>query len=111
MVENLDKTHFIFNMDNGKTLGYRVSTKVNYADVVSGCDGLTMVLRLRGGVDAKLMQPFPIFKNRDRNYSMANLPDNINGVSYHTQPRAWVDNIVFGEWFREPRATDRDVDN
>ena len=111
LVENMDETHFVFNMDNGKTLGFRGSTKVNYADVVSGCDGFTMVLRLRGGVGAKLMQPFLIFKNRDRNYPMANLPDNINGVSYRTQPRAWMDNVVFEEWLREPRAIDRDADN
>ena len=51
----MNETNFIFNMDNGKTLGYHGSTKVNDADVVSGCDGFTMVLRLRSGVDAKLV--------------------------------------------------------
>ena len=77
MVENMDEAHFIFNMNNHKTLGFRRSKKVNYADVVGGCDWFTMVLRLKGGVDGKLMQPFLIFKNRDRNYSMMNLPDNV----------------------------------
>ena len=95
MVDNMDETHFIFNMDNHKTLGFRGSNKVNYADVVAGCDGHTMVLRLRGGIDAKLMHPFLIFKNRDRNCPMVNLPDNIDGVSYRTQPHAWMDNTVF----------------
>ena len=42
---------------------------------------------------------------------MANLPANIDGVSYRTQPSAWMDNIVFGEGLREPRAIDRDADN
>ena len=84
IVENLDETHFIFNMDNGKTLGYRGSIKVNYAGVVSDCDGFNMVLRLRGIVGAKLIEPFLIFKNRDRNYPMANLSENIEGISYRT---------------------------
>ena len=42
---------------------------------------------------------------------MMNLPDNIDGVSYSTQPRAWMDNTVFEEWLREPCATDRDGGN
>ena len=70
-----------------------------------------MVLRLRGGVDAKLMQPFLILKNRDRNYPMANLPDNIEGASNRTQPRAWIDKTVFEKWMRDPRAIDSDAGN
>ena len=96
-VENMDETHFIFNMNNGKTFGFCGSTKVNYANTTSECDGFTTVLRLRGGVDAKAMQPFLIFKNRDRNYPTENLLDNIEGVSYHTQPFACLDNTVFVE--------------
>ena len=111
MVENMDETHFVFNMYNHKTLGFRGSNKVNYADVVGGCDGFSMVLRLKDGVDAKLMQPFLIFKNRDRSYPMMNLPVSIDGVSYRTQPRAWIDDTVFEEWLREPRAIDRDAEN
>ena len=111
MVDNMHETHIIFNMDNQKTLAFRGSASVNYPDVVGGCDGFTMVLRLRGGIDGKLMQPFLIFKNRDKNYPMMNLADNIDGVSYRTQPRAWMDNTVFEEWLREPRAIDRDADN
>ena len=111
MVDNMDETHFVFNMDDHKTLSFRRSNKVNYANEVSGCDGFTMVLRLRGGIDAKLMEPFFIFKNRDRNYPMVNLPDSIHGVSYRTQPRAWMDNIVFDQWLREPHAISRDAEN
>ena len=43
-----------------------------------------MVLRLRGRMNAKLEAPFIILKNRDSNYPIKNLPDNIDGVSYRT---------------------------
>ena len=70
-----------------------------------------MALRLRGGIDAKLMQPFLIFKNRDRNYPMVNLLDKIDRVTYQTRPRAWMDNILFDQWLREPRAIRMDAKN
>ena len=48
MCENVDETHFIINMDNGKTLGFAGDTEVRYADVVSGGLNMTMVVRLTG---------------------------------------------------------------
>ena len=53
-VENVDETHFVFNKDNHYTLGVCGADSVNYADVVGGSDAFTMVLRLRGGTNAKL---------------------------------------------------------
>ena len=44
LVENVDETHFIVNMDNGRTLGFRGDDDVKYADVVSGGLGMTMVV-------------------------------------------------------------------
>ena len=58
MFENMFENHFIFNMDNSKMHSFRGSNKVNYAEVVCGFDGFTMVPRLKGGADAKLIQPF-----------------------------------------------------
>ena len=40
----LDETYFFFNMDNHHTVGIRGVDSVNYADVVGGADGFTMVL-------------------------------------------------------------------
>lgn len=31
-------------------------------------------------------------------------PDNITGVSYGTQPRAWMDRTCFNQWLNEPKA-------
>ena len=110
-MENMDETHFIFNMDDSKTLGLRGSANVNYADVVGGAEGFTLVLRLCGGCNAKLMNPCIIFKNRDRSYPMINLPDEILGISYCTKPRGWMDNIAFNAWLEEPRAINMDEMN
>jgi hypothetical protein len=52
LVENADETHFVINMDNGKTLGFRGDNDVKYADVVSGGMGMTMLVRLTGGPGA-----------------------------------------------------------
>jgi hypothetical protein len=49
LIENIDETHFVINMDNGRTLGFRGDTIVKYADVVSGGDSMTMVVRIFGG--------------------------------------------------------------
>ena len=47
MVENMDETYFVFNVDNHKTLGFIGLQKVRYSDVSRG-EGMTMVLRLSG---------------------------------------------------------------
>jgi hypothetical protein len=64
LVENADETHFIINMDNGKTLGFRGDDDVKYADVVSGGMGMTMVVRLTGGPGSTICAPFMIFQNQ-----------------------------------------------
>ena len=44
LMENLDETHFIVNMDNGRVLGFWGDTSVKYADVVAGGEAMTMVV-------------------------------------------------------------------
>ncbi len=50
-IENADETHFVFNMDNGRTVGFRSQEHVRYADVPSGNEGITMMVRITGGKD------------------------------------------------------------
>ena len=107
----MDERHLMFNMDNHKTLGLRGSNMVKYSDVVGGSDGFTMVLWLRGGVDAKLKQLFLNFKNWDRNYPVLNLLENLDGVSYCTQAHAWMDNAICEGWLGESRTVYRDANN
>ena len=100
-LESMDETYFV---------GTRDVEIVDYAYVAGGADGSTMVLRLRGGTNTKLEAPFIIFKNRDSNYPMMNLLDNIEGISYRTQTRDWMDNNVFQKWLQEARSISKDPD-
>ena len=54
---NMDKTHFVINCDNGRTLGFRGDTEVKYADVVSGGIGMTMTVYITGGWRARISAP------------------------------------------------------
>lgn len=69
-------------MDNGHTLGFKGDMEVKYADVVSGGDGMTMVVRLSGGRDAQIDPPFMVFTNRNRSCPIKGVPDTVPGVAY-----------------------------
>lgn len=64
MVENADETHFVFNMDNGRTLGLKGDEHVKYADVVSGDEGITMMVNIMGGIHARLRRRCSFFRIR-----------------------------------------------
>ena len=103
-VKNADETHFVIDMDNGSTLGFTGDEEVKYADVVSGGEGMNMLVRLSGGRDATIEPPFMVFKNKDRNYPMRGTADNIPGVAYRTGPKGWIDTTVLPQWIRERRV-------
>ena len=98
-VENADETHFVIDMDNGSTLGFAGGGEVKYAEVVSGGEGMTMLVRLNGGPDAKMQLPFMDFKNKDSNYPIRGTVDNIPGVAHRTGPKGWIDTTVLPQWF------------
>ena len=91
-------------MDNGRTLGFVGGTEVKYTDVVSGGEGLTMVVRLSGGRDARVEPPFMAFMNKDRNYPIRGTPDDRPDVAYRTGPKGWMDMRVMPEWLSENRV-------
>lgn len=70
-----------------------------------------MVLTLRKGVNAKIEDPFLIFKNKNPNHPMINLTDDIPGISLNRQPRSWMDDHFFVEWVKESGATCQDSHN
>lgn len=45
-VENAEETHFAINVDNGRTLGFYGDNEMRWADVVSGGEIMTMVVRI-----------------------------------------------------------------
>jgi hypothetical protein len=62
-MENVDETHFLINIDNGKTLGFRGDQAMKYSDVVSSGEAMTMVMRVTGGVRGKIIAPMIVFMN------------------------------------------------
>jgi hypothetical protein len=81
-MENVDETHFVINMENGKTLGLCGDQTVKYADVVFGGEAMTTVVRVTGGVWAKIMAPMIIFTNAGGAYPIRGVPNNVPGVTY-----------------------------
>jgi hypothetical protein len=86
-LENLDKTHFTVNMDNGRTLRFRGDMVIKHADVVAGGDAMTMVIRISGGHRSMVEAPMLIFTNGNSNYPIRGLEDTIPGVCYRTGPK------------------------
>jgi hypothetical protein len=109
VMENLDETHFVVNLDNGHTLGFRGDTSVTYAEVVSGGDSMTMIVRISGGRRSMIEAPMLIFTNAHRSYPIRGLEDTIPGVTYRTGPKGWMDQSIFPKYFNEPRAFQADV--
>ena len=108
-MENIDETHFVVNMDNGRTLGFRGDTTIKYAKVVSGGDSMTMVIRISGGRRSMIEAPMLIFTNPNNSYPIRGLNDNIPGVCYRTGPKGWMDQTLFSDYFVEPRAFQSDI--
>lgn len=46
LFENADKTHFILNMDFGRTLGLVGSGEVKYAELVSFGEPISIIVRI-----------------------------------------------------------------
>ena len=91
LIENLDKTHFVVNLDNGRTLGFQGDTTAKYAEVESGGESMTMVVRISGGRRATIKAPMLIFSNENRSYPIWSLVDNILRISYRTALRVgWI---------------------
>ena len=81
----------------------RKGSEIKYMDVVSGSKVMTIMLRITGGPNAKLMTPFFIFQNNSENYPIRGVPP-IQGCPYRTQKRGCMDRNMFFEWLSEPRA-------
>ena len=99
LMENIDETHFVVNMDNGRTLGFRGDTSTKYTEVVFGGDSMTLVVQISGGRRSMIEAPMLIFTNSNSSYSIRGLDDNIPGVSYRTGPKGRMDQNLFADFF------------
>ncbi|OWZ03358.1 hypothetical protein PHMEG_00024925 [Phytophthora megakarya] len=101
---NMDESHFTIDRDDSKTLDFRGADKVKYRSIVSGREGITMCVLLRGSSDAKLLCPMLIFKNKSSNYPIQGLPDAVAGVAYRSSPSAFINNNIIQKWLQEVRC-------
>lgn len=69
-----DETHFVFNMNDGCTLGFTNNQQVSYADATSGIEGIKIHLRISGSSNACIEPPLMIFQNKSPNYPLINFP-------------------------------------
>ena len=61
-IDNADETHFLINLNNNRMLGMCGDAEVKYADVVSGSEGMTMMVRISGGQDVIIEAAFLLFQ-------------------------------------------------
>ena len=81
-MENIDETHFVINLNNGRIPRFRGDTSVKYAKVVFGGDSMTMVIRISQGHRSMIEASMLIFTNLDSNYPIWDLEDNIPRICY-----------------------------
>ncbi|OWZ03895.1 hypothetical protein PHMEG_00024295 [Phytophthora megakarya] len=93
----MDESHFIIDLDDGKTLDFRDADKVKYRSIFSGREGITMCVLLRGGSDVKRLYSMLIFKNKGFNYPIQGLPDAVDGISDRSSPSAFINNNIMQE--------------
>lgn len=77
---------------------------MTYAEVSNGGQRFTLVVRFSGGQTAKIELSFIVFQNKDRRYPIRGTPDDVENVSYRTNPNGWIESLVFSEWLTEPKS-------
>ena len=91
-VENMDETHFWYDMDDAIVLARKGSETIKYKDVVQSDKGMTMILRVKSGVGAKIHDPFFIFENANANYPIQGFPDDVLEVrTERKSEHGWID--------------------
>lgn len=103
-LSNADGTHIIINMDNGIALGFSDERDITYAYVVSGGEGITILVMFIGGIDARIKPAFMIFTNKDRRYPVRKIPNKFGGVRYRTGSKGGMYRAVILEFIKERRV-------
>lgn len=85
-----DETHFRIDTHVGRTLS--IDEFVKYADVVSGSDGMTMMLMLGRCTHSTITTPIMVFQNPTCNYPIKGISDSVPGVIFieHNRKYGWI---------------------
>ena len=82
-METIDETHFIIDMDNGRTLNTRGEQNTRYADVASGTTGMIMIVQVTVGEFCKSRCAMMIFSNIDSSCPIRGVADSFAGMISH----------------------------
>lgn len=79
------------NADKKNVLAFCGDSEVWFADFTSSGEGITMMVRISGSINAIIAPPFMIFRNKDGIYSIREVIYDVPRVIYRTQPKFWID--------------------
>ena len=102
LIKNLEETHLTINMDNSCTSNYWSDIYVQYVNVVARGDAITMVVHIFEGCRSNIEALMIIFTDNNSNYPIRKLDDFVPKVPYYIDPKAWMDQSLFLQYFMEP---------
>lgn len=80
---------------------------MKHADVVSGSEGMTLLVHLCGCRDDTIDPAFIIFTRYGRSYLIKDTPDDIKCVSYRSGPKGWINKDTFPKYFQESKVINK----
>ena len=107
LIENADETHF-FNTEKDRRIGMHGQESIKYAYVVSGGEGITMMVKITGGVHAMIEAPMLIFQNPNCSYPIRGVSDDVPGGFYRSRRKDGMDRRGFTKLLSQPRAIRND---
>lgn len=99
-VENGDKTHFVINMNKGRTFGFIAEEKGKWVEIPPGGMGWKIVVRTSDARDVRIKNSFLDFKNKDHNYPIRRVSNNVVGVPLHTGPKGRMGSAFMAQWLQ-----------
>lgn len=93
-VGNANKTHFILNMDNGRTLRFSEKNRSTLCRRGERRGWFYNVGQTSGGVNGCIEPHFIVLMNKSRSYPIKGVSDVVPGVAYRSGPKGWIDIVV-----------------
>lgn len=94
MQKNDENIFRFIKLDIGRTFGFAVDQKLDYSNIVSGEESFTMLVHLKGDMDAHTVTAFISFKNSDCEYPIIY----VSNVKNRTGKKGWMDRSVMSAW-------------
>lgn len=96
-VFNADETHYVIDNSDGRTLAMKGDQPIKFRDVVSGDEGMVMMVLLGGSLRLHLRVPMTLFQKRAGSYQFRGFPDDVPEPCYRTGPKEWMNRRVLLE--------------